>query len=72
VVTSGYHTRRTRWWLRRELRGIPVQLSMQPVRDTRFDETDWWRSEEGLIAINNEYLTWIHNLLRRRAGPAGT
>jgi uncharacterized SAM-binding protein YcdF (DUF218 family) len=67
VVTSGYHTRRTRWWLRRELGDMPVRLLMWPVRDTRFDESDWWTTEEGLIAINNEYLTWVHNLLRRTA-----
>lgn len=65
VVTSPVHTRRARWWLRRELRGLPVTLHMLPARDPRIDETSWWQSEAGLIAVTNEYLTWAHNLLAR-------
>lgn len=70
VVTSGYHTRRARWWLRREL-GDSIRLIMSPARDTRFDESNWWTTEAGLIAINNEYLTWLHNLLYRRSSRSG-
>ncbi|MEP6914508.1 MAG: YdcF family protein [Acidobacteriota bacterium] len=43
VVTSKYHTRRTQFAIRRELRGTPVQAI---VRWTRYDESTperWWR-----------------------------
>jgi uncharacterized SAM-binding protein YcdF (DUF218 family) len=43
VVTSKYHTRRTQFAIRRELRGTPVHAI---VRWTRYDEADperWWR-----------------------------
>ncbi len=56
VVTNAYHTRRARWALRRGTRGVPAEILMSPARARGFDETDWWRSEEGLITYLNEYI----------------
>ena len=65
AVTSAYHTRRARWALRRALESDSVRLMMAPARHERFDETNWWRSEEGLLAYVTEYLKLIHNRLNR-------
>jgi uncharacterized SAM-binding protein YcdF (DUF218 family) len=59
VVTSDYHTRRTRWHLRRELRGTDVELRMAAAAEP-FGPHDWWRSEAGLIAYVEELLKWAH------------
>lgn len=61
VVTSMFHTRRTRWIMRRALDGLPVQLIMVPAADRRFDETNWWRTEAGMLAYFQEYVKWLHN-----------
>lgn len=61
VVTSAYHTRRARWQIRRQLRDFPVQISMVSVEDPRFDATNWWRSEAGVLAYGQEYVKFLHN-----------
>ena len=61
VVTSAFHTRRARWVLRRALDGLDVTLIMAPAADPRFDETNWWRTEAGLLSYVQEYLKWLHN-----------
>ena len=64
VVTSPYHTRRARWTLRRELKGVPVELRMSAAPDPRFDASNWWQNEEGFVAYFTEALKFVHTLLR--------
>jgi uncharacterized SAM-binding protein YcdF (DUF218 family) len=56
VVTSAFHTRRAKWILDRQLAGLPVILEMAPAPYPNFDQTNWWRNENGLITVNNEYV----------------
>ncbi len=63
AVTSRYHTRRARWQLRRALEEDQVELRMAGADDPRFDERNWWRSEDGLIAYGNELLKGVQNVL---------
>lgn len=65
AVTSRYHTRRARWNLRRQLRGLPVELRMAGTTDPSFDESNWWRDEKGLVYCIEEYLKFAHNWLYR-------
>lgn len=65
AVTSAYHTRRSRWALRRALESDSVRVMMAPAEHEGFDETNWWRSEDGLLAYVIEYLKLIHNRLDR-------
>jgi uncharacterized SAM-binding protein YcdF (DUF218 family) len=66
AVTSDYHTRRARWHLRRALKGTGATLVMRGVRDPRFSERNWWRSEAGLVTYANEYLRFAQNLVAAR------
>jgi uncharacterized SAM-binding protein YcdF (DUF218 family) len=65
VVTSDYHTRRTRWLLRRAMRGQAVELRMHAAAE-RFSPADWWRTEEGLLAYTEEALKFVHGALIAR------
>ena len=65
VVTSRYHTRRARWALRRSLGDQPVEILMAGAESPAFNERNWWRSEEGLIRIVEEYLKFAHNWIYR-------
>jgi len=56
LVTSAFHTRRARWIFEKTLAGLPVILEMAAVPYARFDQTNWWRNETGLITLNNEYI----------------
>jgi uncharacterized SAM-binding protein YcdF (DUF218 family) len=54
VVTSPYHTRRTRFAFRREFRGSSVDVI---IRASRFDESDpprWWRHRGDIRFVTSE------------------
>jgi len=66
LVTSAFHTRRAGWIFHRTLAGLPVVLEMAAVPYTAFDQTIWWKSESGLITVNNEYIKLIFYLFTYR------
>ena len=66
LVTSAFHTRRARWIFARMLAGLPVELEMVAVPYTGFDQTNWWKNENGLIALNNEYINLNYYLYKYR------
>ena len=65
AVTSWYHSRRARWALRRALDGAPVRIAMANAPTLGYDAGNWWRAEEGAIAVFEEYLKFLHNFLYR-------
>lgn len=65
AVTSRYHTRRRFHRTRRALHGLPVTLLMAGAPNVEFNERNWWRSEDGLIRVFEEYLKFVHNWLYR-------
>ena len=66
LVTSAFHTRRSRWIFERELAGLPVNLLVTASAHTGFDAGNWWQSEEGLIFLNNEYIKLIFYKIKYR------
>ena len=56
IVTSAFHTRRARWIFDRVFEASPHTLQMTPAPYESFDATNWWRHEDGLITVNNEYI----------------
>ena len=61
VVTSDFHGRRSRWVFQRE---VPAEILMSTTPDWQFDETNWWKHERGLIAYIQEYIKFLHYVLR--------
>lgn len=66
LLTSAFHTRRARWIFAKELAGLPVRLEVAAVPHYGFDETNWWQSEDGLIALNNEYIKLAYYFVKYR------
>lgn len=62
LVTSDYHSGRARWTVRREVSSLS-ELGIATAPEP-FSATDWWRTEQGLIAYASEYAKWVHTLLR--------
>lgn len=56
VVTTTWHTRRSRMVLRRVLGDRARGLRMVGAPTDGFDATDWWRYEEGAVAYGTEYV----------------
>jgi len=56
VVTNNYHTRRARWIFARVLKDRTGQVSFVSAPTEGFRPDNWWRVQEGFLAIVSEYL----------------
>ena len=63
LVTSDYHTRRTRRAFREALGPLEIELLMAPVPGLAFDASDWWKTESGLLAVFEEYVKLVRDVL---------
>jgi len=70
LVTSAFHTRRARWAFNRMSGRNPEQWRGEIVAvgspHNGFDESNWWKTEKGLVTLNNEYLKLGYYLLTKR------
>ena len=57
VVTSSYHTRRSRYIFRHVL-PTEIELRFTPAADSNFDPQSWWQSREGRKTFVRETLAW--------------
>ncbi len=64
LVTSGYHTRRTRWTVDRLLGERARQVTFVSAPTDGFGTDRWWEVDEGFIAIVGEYLKLGYYALR--------
>ena len=56
IVSSKLHTYRVNDVFRKKLKEIGVDLIIRGAPSSQFNEMEWWKTEEGLIAINNEWI----------------
>ena len=56
IVSSKLHTYRVNNVFRKKLKDAGVELIIRGAPSSRFNEMEWWKTEDGLIAINNEWL----------------
>lgn len=56
VVTSHYHTRRTRWSLRRHLGEDAERLRFVSAPEDDFSAADWWLYPKGFEMVGMEYI----------------
>lgn len=75
IVTSNYHTRRTRY-LARHIFPRPIEVQVVGAPDVHYDADSWWRTREGLKLFLHESLglvvaMWeVHHLKPRRPQDA--
>jgi uncharacterized SAM-binding protein YcdF (DUF218 family) len=60
IVTDIFHTRRARWVFRRELKGTGIEIHMAGIPTEDYNATNWWQSEEGVIAFQNEIAKYLY------------
>jgi len=66
LATSSFHTRRSRWIFNKTLAGLQVTLEMAAVPYDGIDQTNWWKSESGIIKLNNEYIKLFYYFFKSR------
>jgi uncharacterized SAM-binding protein YcdF (DUF218 family) len=55
LVTSAEHTRRARWVFKKVLDRTPVEVRMAAASHLGFDETNWWKDDEGALVYLHEF-----------------
>ena len=60
VVTTAFHTARAGWIFRRILKNDSVDVRTAAAKDPGFDESNWYRTEDGLIFYFNELIKTIY------------
>jgi uncharacterized SAM-binding protein YcdF (DUF218 family) len=56
VLSSKLHTRRVNKVFRKKFKDAGITLLVHGAPPLSFDERQWWRDEEGMIAVNNEWM----------------
>lgn len=56
VVSTKFHTRRIRNTFRKKFEDAGMQLIIRGAPSSAYNETEWWKNEDGLIFVNNEYI----------------
>jgi uncharacterized SAM-binding protein YcdF (DUF218 family) len=64
IPTDPFHTRRVNWLYHKLLRDTPTQLSIQSVPQPQYSPSNWWQTEEGLIAFQNEVIKYAFYRLK--------
>ncbi len=60
LVTTAFHTRRTRWIFRKELDGLDIDIRTAAVRHPDWTEDTWYHTDEGLVTYVNETLKTLY------------
>jgi uncharacterized SAM-binding protein YcdF (DUF218 family) len=64
VPTEIFSARRVRWIFDREFAGSSVHLEIPVFDAAGYTRAEWWKTEAGLIAFQNEFLKYIYYRLR--------
>ncbi len=56
IISSKFHTRRIKQVFKKKFKDNGIELYITGAPSSGFDEMQWWKSEGGLIAVNNEYI----------------
>ncbi|MGQ0548817.1 MAG: YdcF family protein [Armatimonadota bacterium] len=65
VVTSSFHTRRTRYLFTKVFRGSPVEIRVYPVQQDFYSPVQWWTRERDTEIVVLEYIKLGLAVLRR-------
>ncbi|MEZ4774959.1 MAG: YdcF family protein [Bacteroidia bacterium] len=64
VVTSKFHTRRTRSVFRKKFREVGVDVLLAGAEPEDYEVETWWNAEPAMIFVNNEYVKMVYYWLK--------
>ena len=64
IVTEIFPSRRIRYAYEKGLRDLPLEIHVVALPAQGYTPADWWRSEKGLIAFQNEVVKWVYYRVR--------
>jgi len=60
IVSDIFHTSRIRGVFEEKFKNMGIQTFIVGAPSTRYNESEWWREEAGLIMVNNEYIKHLY------------
>lgn len=60
IVSDKFHTHRIRNVFEEKFRNAGIEVIIVGAASSRYNENEWWKKEEGLIMVNNEYLKHLY------------
>jgi hypothetical protein len=64
IPSEIFSARRVRWIFRHEFFGMAVSIEVPSVEPRGYTRWDWWKTEQGLLAFQNEVLKYIYYRLK--------
>ena len=64
IPTEIFAARRVRWIFDREFAGTSVRLAVPSFEPPQYTQEEWWKSEGGVIAFQNEVMKYIYYRMR--------
>jgi uncharacterized SAM-binding protein YcdF (DUF218 family) len=64
IVSDPFHTRRARWLFRKQLSTTSIQILTVAAPALKYDASNWWQTEQGLIEFQNELIKYIFYRLK--------
>jgi uncharacterized SAM-binding protein YcdF (DUF218 family) len=64
VISSRLHMRRVRMVFEKAFQNQGIQIIYRGAPSQNYDENNWWKSEAGLIMVNNEYVKYLYYLIK--------
>jgi uncharacterized SAM-binding protein YcdF (DUF218 family) len=64
IPTEIFPARRVRWIFCREFFDTAVKIEVPSFQPRRYSRWDWWKTEQGLVAFQNEFLKYIYYRLK--------
>jgi uncharacterized SAM-binding protein YcdF (DUF218 family) len=64
VISSAFHLRRVRWVFEEKFEDAGIKVNFHAAASMEYDQTNWWKNEEGLIMTNNEIVKLFYYLLK--------
>jgi hypothetical protein len=65
IIPSGiFSARRVRWIFRHEFSGTGVIIEVPSFESPEYTRWNWWKTERGVIAFQNEFMKYIYYRLK--------
>ena len=63
VITSKFHTKRVANVFRDKFKSKGIKAIIHGVNSSDYEEEKWWKREEGMLVVNNEYMKILYYFL---------
>src|SRR5262249_1192431 len=64
IPTEPFFSRRARWIFNREFAASPVRIEIDAFEPANYTRAEWWKSEAGMIAFQNEFMKYVYYRLK--------